>query len=125
MFRKITHIVLTIYLLVSTTGITFSIHYCGDKYVTTSINKEAQSCCNKKDGCCKNKTIHLNSTDNYLNSIEGNNIRIVELDTLFPAIFPLVFKASPLSHGALETYTDTSPPIPINTFLSLLQTYLC
>ena len=47
------------FLLFTTAGLTFSMHYCGGNYVSTSINKEAKSCCDGSGGCCENKTLHF------------------------------------------------------------------
>ena len=124
MFRKIIHIVLSVFLMVATTGITFSMHYCGGKYVSTSINKEAKSCCDGTGGCCENKTVHLEVKDDYVSPIQIDNTKIVELDVLFPILFALNFELFPELNETFEVYTDTSPPPTIQTRLSLLQTYL-
>lgn len=125
MLRKIIHIVLSVFLMVATTGITFSMHYCGGKYVSTSINKEAKSCCDGIGGCCENKTVHLEVKDDYVSPVQIDNIKVVELDILFPILFALHFELFSLENEAFEVYTDTSPPPTIQTRLSLLQTYLC
>jgi hypothetical protein len=125
MFRKITHIVLSVFLMVATTGITFSMHYCGGKYVSTSINKEAKSCCGDTCGNCENKTIHLEVEDDYISPIQINNPSIVELDVLFPILFAFNMNLLPEEGESFEVYTDTSPPPTLHTRLSLLQTYLC
>jgi len=110
--------------MVATTGITFSMHYCGGKYVSTSINKEAKSCCDGTGGCCENKTVHLEVKDDYVSPIQIDNTKIVELDVLFPILFALKFELFPELNETFEVYTDTSPPPTIQTRLSLLQTYL-
>ena len=76
MLRKITHIVLALFLLVSTTGITISMHYCGGEYVSTSINKEAKSCCDSTGGCCENKTMHFEVEDDYVSPVQIDNSKI-------------------------------------------------
>jgi len=125
MFRKITHIILSVFLMVSTTGITLSMHYCGGKWVSTSINKEAKSCCDGTDGCCENKTIHFEVEDDYVSPIQVDNTKIVELDVLFPILFVLHFELLSEENETFEVFTDASPPPTIQTRLSLLQTFLC
>lgn len=125
MLRKITHIVLALFLLVSTTGITFSMHYCGSKYVSTSINKEAKSCCDGTGGCCENKTLHFEVKDDYVSAIVVQNNTIVELDVLFPILFVLSAELLPEIKVTTNYFGDTSPPSTIQTRLSLFQTYLC
>ena len=125
MLRKITHIVLTLFLLVLTTGITISMHYCGGEYVSTSINEEAKSCCDGTDGCCENKSLHFEVEDDYVSSIVVENNTTVELDVLFPILFVLSAELSPEIEVTTKYFNDTSPPPTIQTRLSLLQTYLC
>lgn len=125
MFRKITHIILTVFLMVSTTGITLSMNYCGGKWVSTSINIEAKSCCDGTDGCCENKTIHFEVEDDYINPIQVDNTKIVELDVLFPILFVLNFELLSEENETFEVFADASPPLTIQIRLSLLQTFLC
>ncbi len=125
MFRRIIHIVLSVFLMVATTGMTFSIHYCGGEYVSTSINKEAKSCCDDAGGCCENKTVHIELEDDYVSPVQIDNTKIAELDVLFPILFALHFELFSIESESFEVYTDTSPPPTIQTRLSLLQTYLC
>lgn len=124
MFRRIAHIVLALFLLVSATGVTFSMHYCGGKYVSTSINTEAKSCCDG-DGCCENKTLHFEAEDDYVSPIVVENQTIVGLDILFPILFFVNFELLPTEEKASIAFYDSSPPRTIQTRLSLLQTYLC
>jgi hypothetical protein len=125
MLRKITNIVVALFLLVSTTGITISMHYCGGKYVSSSINKEAKPCCDGSGGCCENKTLHFEVKDDYVNVAQIENSKIVELDILFPILFALNLELLPLEEKHELAFYDSSPPPKIQTRLSLLQTYLC
>ncbi len=125
MLRKIAHIGLAIFLLVSTTGITFSMHYCGGKYISTSINKEAKSCCDGTGGCCENKSVHIEVKDDYVNAVQIENSKIVELDILIPILLVSNFELLPIENKAKVSFYDSSPPPKIQARLSLLQTYLC
>ncbi len=125
MFRKITHIVLALFLLVSTTGVTISMHYCGGDYVSTSINKEAKSCCDGSGGCCENKTQHLELEDDYMSALALENNITAELEALFPILFVLSAELLPEIEETHKNFREFSPPPTIQTRLSLLQTYLC
>lgn len=125
MLRKITHIVLALFLMVATTGVTFSMHYCGGELVSITINKKAKTCCDGSGGCCENKTLHFEVEDDYITSGQVKNGENVELDILFPILFVLNFKLLEEKDKALEVFNDSSPPPTIHTRLSLLQTYLC
>ncbi len=125
MFRKITHIVLALFLLVVTTGITFSMHYCGGKLVSVSINKEAKGCCDVMGGCCENKTIHFEVDDDYITPLLAEHIKIVETDILFSELFVLDFNLTSDVGNIIVLFDDSSPPPTIHTRLALLQTYIC
>lgn len=92
MFRKIAHIALSVFLMVATIGLTYSMHYCGGEFVSTSINKEAKTCCDGSGGCCENKTLHLEVEDDYVSPVQVKNVETVELDILFPILFGLNFE---------------------------------
>ncbi len=124
MFRKIAHIVLSVFLMVATIGITFSMHYCGGELISTSINTEAESCCDD-GGCCENKTLHFEVEDDYVSTVQVKNVETVELDILFPILFVLNFELLDEEDKAIEAFSDSSPPPTIQTRLALLQTYLC
>lgn len=125
MLRKITHIIFALFLLVSTTGVTLSMHYCGGELVSTSINKEAKTCCDGTGGCCENKTVHFEVEDDYVSPVQVINIQTVELDILFPILFVLNFELSIDEEIEQVAFYDSSPPPTIQTRLALLQTYLC
>ncbi|MDD4746439.1 MAG: hypothetical protein RBR35_10685 [Salinivirgaceae bacterium] len=124
MLRKITHIILSVFLLVTTVGVTFSMHYCSGNYVSTSINKETKSCCDSTTGCCENKTVQIEVENDYVSPIQIDN-KIVELDFFLSFIFASNFELSLDFDEIYELYTGISPPFKIQTRLSLLQTYLC
>ena len=124
MLRRITHIILALFLMVATTGVTFSMHYCGGKYVSTSINTEAASCCDD-GGCCENKSLHFEVEDDYVSPVQVKNVETVELDILFPILFVLNFELLDEEDKAIEAFSDSSPTPTIQTRLALLQTYLC
>ena len=124
MIRKVTHIILALFLLVATMGVTFSMHYCHGELVSTSINKVSNSCCDN-GGCCENKTLHFQVDDDYTSPIQVETNKIVILDVLLPVISSFYFELLPQNEIITEVFTDTSPPTNIQTRLALLQTYLC
>jgi len=72
-FKKCTSFLMAVYLLVSTSGLAFHVHYCGGEIASVStifksdescgmeVQAEDKSCCNKpsKDhsGCCSDEVI--------------------------------------------------------------------
>lgn len=67
--KKCIGLFLALLILVSNVGLAFTMHYCGGKIASVSIQTLANSidskkgCCAKKtvtkDSCCKNKTVHI------------------------------------------------------------------
>jgi hypothetical protein len=125
MLRKITYIILALFLMVTTAGITVSMHYCGGELVTASINKKDKTCCDKTGGCCENKTFQIKIEDDYVNSVMVSSVDPIELDILFPILFVLNIELSNVEDKATNAFCDSSPPPKIQTRLALLQTYLC
>jgi hypothetical protein len=125
MLRRITHIILALFLMVATTGVTFSMHYCGGELISTYINTEAKTCCDGTGGCCENKTLHFEVEDDYVSTVQVKNVETVELDILFPILFVLHFELLDEEDKAIEAFNDADPPPTIQTRLALLQTYLC
>jgi len=111
--------------MVATTGLTFSMHYCGGKWISTSINKEAKSCCGDACGNCENKTVHYEVEDDYVSPLALEINPSIELDVLFPLLFAINFKIPSTNNIDVDIIDDTSPPLPVHIRLSLLQTFLC
>lgn len=125
MFRKIIHIVLSLFLVVITTGITFSMHYCGSKLISVSVNNETKSCCDSHCGNCNNKTLRVEVEDQFLipDQIESSNS--IEQNLLFPVLIANNDEILSRESKTLDLFSDSSPPSGIPARLSLLQTYLC
>ena len=125
MLQKLIHIALVLLLLLSTTGVTISMHYCSGDLVSMSVIGEAESCCEDNCGCCENKSIHFKVEDDYVSPIVVQSNISVELEVLFPVLFILSAELLPEVEVTAKSFTDTSPPPTLQKRLSLLQTYLC
>ena len=125
MYKSIAHTILALFLLVVSTGITISMHYCNGNLVTTTINDHAESCCDDKDGCCNNKELHFELQNDYVSPSIAQNSTVVVLDLLFPALFVAIPNLSAPERKTAVAFSDFIPPPKIQTRLSLLQTYLC
>ncbi|SMO36630.1 hypothetical protein SAMN06265379_101292 [Saccharicrinis carchari] len=123
MFKTTVHIVIAMFLLLATAGVTISMHYCGGSLVYTSINQQAESCCDD-DGCCENKTLHYELEDDYLSPIVVDNNNLIEMEILFPILFVMNFDLSAAQAKPSFAFIDSYPPPKIQTRLSLLQVYL-
>ena len=54
MLKRVTHIVLSFLLLISTTGMVVSKHYCSGELVSVSLYENDKSCC-EMGNCCENE----------------------------------------------------------------------
>ncbi len=125
MHKKALHIILSLVLLVSTTGVTFSMHYCGGQYVSTSLFVEADSCCGDACGCCENKNVHYEVDDDYTSPVVSVIDPSIELDLLIELFYFEIDAIELSTQPVKKTFEDTSPPLPIAERLSLLQSFLC
>lgn len=77
--KKCTSVLMAFYLLISSNGLAFNVHYCGDTIASvssifsneepceTEIHPEEKSCCatssESHDGCCSDETIQADFDD--------------------------------------------------------------
>lgn len=125
MHKKVLHIILSLMLLVSTTGITFSMHYCGGQYVSTSLFVEPDSCCGDGCGCCENKSVHYEVEEDFTSPLTIAVAPAVELDLLIELFHFEIDVERLLLLPVKKVFEDTSPPKTVDERLSLLQTFLC
>jgi len=142
MLKKILHIVLVALLLVSTMGITISLHYCGGKLYDTGVFTEADNCClpaekghemekanhcqaNEHHKCgCENRTIFFRTVDDYTSIVfdlkdDGlPRIQLFELNSIISD------RCSTSNVPKVDFPTLNISPPGIHTVLSLFQTYL-
>ena len=78
MMKRIFHILLSASILIATSGLTVSKHYCKGNLVDIAINVEAESCCGMDGDCCHNENEFLKLQEDF--SISQVN----ELDENFP-----------------------------------------
>ncbi|MEN8121843.1 MAG: hypothetical protein ABFS35_15945 [Bacteroidota bacterium] len=124
MLRKTANIFMSIVFLLTTMGFTVSKHYCGNEIVDFSINFEAESCCNM-EGCCHNENEHFQIEEEFVSSVLTVNFQDIEIDLFFPVYLISIIHNPVESINSVIELAYLPPPPKIQTFLSLLQTYLC
>ena len=123
MGKGILHIIVSLLLLVTTTGVSISKHYCGDNLISIALFVEADSCCDDSD-CCHNENEYLQFKDDYIGSVITDLASTIEFDLLFTA-FPVFIGIIPFEEViSLSFISESPPPLLTSTKLSLLQTYL-
>ena len=134
--KRFISIVLSLLLLLSSTGITYAQHYCGEHEMMAKVTlgHEMLSCgmvmshddgCQdepKEDhGCCDNKYTHVDVDDNYADvSLD------LQLNPVFVASFVAVFVVGEAStyNKNPDYFKDYSPPPLLEDLQVLYETYL-
>ena len=117
-------------MLLSSTGITYAKHFCGDfevlseitlgeKHLSCGMNMEANSCGDEKQEdhkCCKNKYEKVNTDDHFAKASFD-----VQLDLPFIASFVAVFVLQQVTFTSQTqtNYTDYHPP-PLDEDITVL-----
>lgn len=121
-FKKCTNLFLAFLMLVSNSGLTFNVHYCGNEIASISLKINEQSldletnCCGiaeEESNCCNDKLFQIQETSDKfqenITKIEFNAI-VIETQNKFVDIFEKPnFKVSKAS--IFYPFLDNLPPI--------------
>ena len=124
MLKIVSHIILSVLLLISSIGMVVSKHYCGTTLVSVHLDKEADSCCGEGADCCHNENEFFQIKDDYVaiaNQISFENS--VVLDVLFYQAIHFSMSAVTDNTDVFIAFNESPPPPLIQTVLSSLQTY--
>lgn len=123
--RKAAHILLSFLLTISTTGISLSMHYCGGEWVSTSINSEAEGCCEGEGGCCENKSFSIQLEEDFTAPVLQKISVIPVIDVLFP-MAPVSFLEKSSIVEIKRVSPASSPPLlGTQAHLAWMQSFLC
>jgi hypothetical protein len=121
MIRKIVNTVLVLVLLITTTGVTYHYHYCGNTLMKFSVFHTPKPCCEHPENCCRDRSEHFQLKNDYLFSIELPDLAVSGIDLpLLPMSIQLLIQVTEI----LPVKPDESPPPLLNLRLALLQQYL-
>ena len=123
MLKKISHIVLSLLLLVATMGMTVSKHYCKGDLYSVSVNGSDKSSCDMGN-CCHDETQNIKINNDFsvpsiasIPVLAGFDI-LGQVTLENPEIYPLHEKD--INFG----YVESPPLLPILETLSVKQEYL-
>lgn len=96
MFRKLTHLVIIFAMILATSGVTVTKHYCGDKLESIAVNTIHKSCCGEKCPFCHNVTRSFKVKDNFFASdFKVDTPKVIDLSWLaLPTNIGLSFASS-------------------------------
>jgi len=123
MLKKITHIVFVILLIVATTGITISTHYCGNHLFSVSLFKTDKCGCGDKCKDCHTNIKLVKVADNFSapDAIHPDAPTSTDLFLAYHIDFSMF--TSPV---ATTTFTLLKAPPPGNqNSFALLQSFRC
>jgi hypothetical protein len=123
MVKKVIHILLAALLLLATTGMAVSKHYCRDSLVSTVLFGEAKACCDS-DSCCHNEFSFFQLDEDYSAPSSYQNNQVIEIE-----LFAISFETNPAIFGdkvEISFFTEKNPPPPpkFQTLLSMKQAFL-
>jgi len=143
MVAKFIHIVLSLSILLSTTGLTLAKHYCQGEMQAVGVLSKA-SCCEKNekapcfnsdkscgshqdgdedDGCCNSQPKYYKlSQDEQVQNVDFHQLKN---PALLSAIFVVFNVHLPIEKAAKANYQTYRPPIVCDDILIRLQTFLC
>ncbi len=123
MLKRISHITLSLLLLVSTMGMTVSKHFCGGSLVSVSVLGDDDSCCDMGN-CCHNETQVYQVKEDFSIPPVSTIPVLAELDILGHDLFAQRLLNAPEAEVAGSNFIDPPPLLPIQKTLSLKQVYL-
>ncbi len=134
MTRKVLHIVIAVFILISSTGFTINMHYCHDQLIDMAFLAPAHSCCDineddpsqSQDSCpgCQDESIVVEPGDDYEVSAKAFNFENSHSTTLFLSSVILNYFQGIDESTKNEVPWYKKPPPYQEVVLSQIQSYL-
>jgi hypothetical protein len=134
MIRKVLHIVIAVFILISSTGFIINMHYCHDQLIDMAFLAPAHSCCDVneenasqvQDSCpgCQDESIVVESGEDYVLSTGTFNFENSHNIDLFLTAAGLNFFQGFEESTKNEVPWYKKPPPYQEVVLSKIQSYL-
>jgi hypothetical protein len=137
MFKKVIHIIVACFILVSTTGFTINLHYCHNQIYDLALFAPAHSCCETgsqghchstgdmaKMNHCEDESIIMESVDDFVGSsfaVNLENTHSIDLLLTASIIFNVEVADDEIDQ---EAPWHKEPPPYREVVLSQIQSYL-
>ncbi len=121
MLKKIAYIIFASLILLGSTGITISKHYCGTSLKSISANVTPDNCCESPRGCCHNESFTFKIEDEF-----SSTASIFDFNTLaiaIPASIEII-QQKVIVKESLSKLSWEGPPPKIQEVLASFQSYL-
>ena len=120
MLKKISHILIAFVVLITTMGLTVSVHSCGGELKSIQLLSEAENCCGDSCPNCQNEIVKLEVEDDF--TIQTLNFDF-EQEFTFLSTFIQLFIVPSFKEAVVQLAYHEPPPLKIQTVLSDLQVY--
>ncbi|MFY7741656.1 MAG: HYC_CC_PP family protein [Flavobacterium sp.] len=123
-FKKCTSIIMAFYLLISSSGLAFNVHYCGDTIASvssvfntedpceTEVHPREKSCCaislENHDGCCSNETIQADFDDVVIKQLHFDFDYVSVLPTVEFSFY--TNRVKQINEQLFDYYCDANAP---------------
>ncbi|MEZ5011652.1 MAG: hypothetical protein R2744_08680 [Bacteroidales bacterium] len=115
---EVLNIVISMLLLVSTTGVTVTRHYCGNNLRSVSLLEQPSPCCDDP-GCCHNEYETIKVKDEFSVSSSHFNFELFDLQvpvTGYETVAEL--------YHFVRVFSDSPSPPDLSSRLSILQSFI-
>ncbi len=125
LIRKISHIIVSIFLFFAFAGVTVNKHYCDGHIYSLKINHQSKKCCdNNNCGHCKDETIVIKVHNNFLPEFQLRlNSDQFPINLFWTKKAEFAESLVSVNSANLSSYNDISPPTT-SVNISLLQNFL-
>jgi hypothetical protein len=123
MLKRISHIILSALLLISTMGMAVSKHYCAGSLESVAVFYEAKSCCDM-DSCCHNETQVYQVKEDFSVPAVSSIPVLAELDILGHDLLAVRLLNEPETEVASLNFIEAPPLLPIQKTLALKEVFL-
>jgi len=117
---------MSVTLILATTGLSISKHYCGNSVVRTTLGTEAENCMpdmNMDPGCCDNQTETIILDDDF--QVSHSNFEIIpEYEILVAYLAAVLVPISEQSNYLSLISNDTGPPVSAEPLFLKVQSFL-
>ena len=132
MIRKLSHITISLLLLILTMGFSVSKHYCGNALVEVSIFASvADGCsgdgsCAMESSCCHNELQVFQLDEDYSIPVVTDHVQFIQQDLAIIDLGCLLpdYNLYAKNSSFLSDAESPPPPLDTSTFLSAIQSYL-
>lgn len=125
MVKRIAHIFISLLLILATTGVTFTRHYCGGRLVSSSVFGDSHKCCGTHCNSCHTEVSNFKVADDFVAStFKIDHPQQLTLDWLVTPSINLFSTEINLNFSVNKVLLNSSPPIAENPS-ALLQIFRC